>query len=99
VHDEFRQPRGKHRVDEQRFEQRDGLEPKNAVDQERKRAGVPELRCVGTRIRARTPALTARIPADALRDAMFRIPLREVEERVRELQCPRVEAKTAKTEG
>ena len=75
------------------------LEPEHAVDQERKSAGVPQLRCVGARIGSRTARLTARIPADALRNAIFRILLRQVEERVCDLQGPRVEPKTTQAEG
>ena len=45
-----------------------------------------------------TGRLAARVAADALRDAMSGIQLRQVEQRAREIQRPRVEAKPAQPE-
>ena len=64
-----------HGIDDERVERRDRLQAEERVDQQRERAGVPQLRRVGARIRAGTSALAARVAADALRDAVLGIQL------------------------
>ena len=80
---DLRQPNRQRGTDYQKMERSDWLETEQGMRDERKRRGVPELRGIGLRIGAWCRTIAARISADAFRDTVFRIDLREIKKRLR----------------
>src|SRR5437773_9589675 len=83
VQQDLRQPIRQSGIDDQEMERSNWLETKQRVHDERKRAGVPELRCIGLRIGARRWTIAPSVSAHAFGYAMLRIELREVKQRRR----------------
>jgi hypothetical protein len=98
AHDELGNPRGQCGIEHQCAERANGNQAEHRLHRERKGGGVPQLRCVRARVRARHRPITTRVAADAFGYSELRIELRKLEERLRQIEGARVEPIAAQSE-